>query len=177
MSCELLSSGQWSKEQLGSDWLWDYIVFFDFLVHWFFCYYILMRMSSHPFLFFFPLFYFLFFFLIWCVSLLFLLTPLTYFCMHPLREGSKSSKTFSMALGCSLESRSVTVWCLPARPWLLIFFFSDYYYSFQLQVAYIGLPVSVPNRNSDQVWLLSSRACLVFLRAGSKSFQPNLSQQ
>lgn len=52
--------------------------------------------------------------------------------MHVLREGRKSSETFSMTLGCSLGSCSVTVWCLPAKPWLYYYYYCCY--SFQLQL-------------------------------------------
>lgn len=79
-----------------------------------------------------------------------------------------------MNLGCSLGSCAVTVWCPPAKPCL--FFFFKLFYSFQLQLACIGIPVSVPNRNSDQVWQLSSRPCSVLLKAESKWLQPNRSQ-
>lgn len=49
-------------------------------------------------------------------------------------------------------------------------------YSIQLHPACTGIPVSVSNRDSDQVRLLSSRPCSVLLKAESKWLQPNRSQ-
>lgn len=146
-----------------------YIVFFDFLVGWIFCYCVLMLISQFSF---FLLIFFFFFF--WCVSLLFSLHHVHISaCMH-WGKGGRALKLFPWpwVVLCSLfchsvmpSSKTMTLLLL-----LLLLFFP-------IAVAYIELPVSVPSRNSAQVWLLSSRACSVLLRAGSQSFQPNWSQQ
>lgn len=143
---------------------------FDFLVGWIFCYCVLMLISQ--FSFFLLIFFFFFSFGVLACSSHYTM----YIFLHACIEGRAEELwnffhdlgLFSGIMFCHSvmpSSKTMTLLLL-----LLLLFFP-------IAVAYIELPVSVPSRNSAQVWLLSSRACSVLLRAGSQSFQSNLSQQ